>query len=163
MLLFLGLLASFPLWFFLKKFVWGQGCFDIYKKKNKKRSCQCGIRTRQLVEVVRVIWAAHDTSSDIQKYPTAVLDEVLQGSTSSWPVYVVISAATRRRLNLFFSTLFSLFSTHPPKVQKCPKLLYYLNFGPHIFYCSVFALNYFYDFFLISSFIILFYFILFLC
>jgi hypothetical protein len=115
------------------------------------------------VEVVRVIWAAHDTSSDIQKYPTAVLDEVLQGSTSSWPVYVVISAATRRRLNLFFSTLFSLFSTHPPKVQKCPKLLYYFNCGPHIFYCSVFALNYFYDFFLISSFIILFYFILFLC
>jgi hypothetical protein len=60
---------------------------------------------------------------------------------------------------LFFSTLFSLFSTHSPKVQKCPKLLYYFNCGPHIFYCSVFPLNYFYDFFSISSFIILFYFI----
>jgi len=127
-----------------------KGVLIFIKKKNKKRSCQCGIRTRQLVEVVRVIWAAHDTSSDIQKYPTAVLDEVLQ----SWPVYVVISAAIRRRLNLFFSTLFSLFSTHSPKVQKCPKLLYYFNCGPHIFYCSVFPLNYFYDFFSISSFII---------
>jgi len=125
-----------------------KGVLIFIKKKTKKKSCQCGIRTRQLVEVIRVIWAAHDTSSDIQKYPTAVLDEMLQ----SWPVYVVISAVIRRRLNFFFST-------HPPKVQKCPKLLYYFNCGPHIFYCFVFALNYFYDFFLISSFIILFYFI----
>jgi hypothetical protein len=39
--------------------------------------------------------------------------------------------------------------------------LYYFNCGPHIFYCSVFALNYFYDFFFnfIIYHFILFYFI----
>jgi len=35
------------------------------------------------VEVVYAIWAARDTSSSIQKYPTTVSDEASQGDASS--------------------------------------------------------------------------------
>jgi len=41
------------------------------------------IKTRQRVEVVKTIWAACDTFSSVQKYPTVVSGEVLRGGASS--------------------------------------------------------------------------------
>ena len=146
MLLTLEVLASFALQLFCK-FSVGLGVFwYLYKK-----SCWRVIRTRQRVEVVHAIWAARDTF-DIQKYPT-----VISGEASSWPMCVVISVAVRWQLDFFFFTLFSLSFTHP-------KLKNFLTFCVIsiavliLFYCFVFALNSFYDFFLNLSFIILFYF-----
>ena len=125
--------------------MWGQGCFDIYIKK-KLKSCWHLIKTRQRIEIVHTIWAACDTSSCVQKYPTVVLGEALWGGALSWPTHVVVRVVIRRWLYFFFSIFF--FSIlHSPKVQKYPNVLYYFNCGSYNFYCSTFALNSFYDFF----------------
>jgi hypothetical protein len=61
--------------------VWGQGCFDIYKKK-KLKSYWRVIKMSQHVEVVHTIWAVCNTSSGVQKYPTVILGEALRGGAS---------------------------------------------------------------------------------
>jgi hypothetical protein len=85
-----------------------------------------------------------------------VSGEVFRDDASSLLARVVIIIVVRQWLNFFLQCIFSLLQW--PKVQKFPNILYYFNCGP-IFYCYVFALNSFYDFFLILFFIILFYFI----
>jgi len=151
MLLTLEVLASFALQLFCK-FRVGLGVFWCLFKK----ICWLMIRTRQHVEVIHTIWVARDTSG-IQKYPTVILGEASRGGVSSWPTCVVISVVVRWQLDFFFFTLFSLSFTH----SKLKNFLTFCIISIAVlilFYCSVFALNSFYDFFLILSFIILFYF-----
>jgi hypothetical protein len=125
------------------------------KTKKKLKSYWRVIKTRQRVEVVHTIWAAYATSLRCKKILNRCLGEVLRGGALSWPMHVVVRVTIRRWLYFFFSTFFSLSSTHP-KLKKCPNFLYYFNCGSYNFYCSIFALNYFfYSFFL---YFILFYF-----
>jgi hypothetical protein len=140
MLLTLEVLASFALQLFCK-FRVGLGVFWCLFKK----ICWLMIRTRQHVEVIHTIWVARDTSG-IQKYPTVILGEASRGGVSSWPTCVVISVVVRWQLDFFFFTLFSLSFTH----SKLKNFLTFCIISIAVlilFYCSVFALNSFYDFF----------------
>jgi len=75
---------------------------------------------------------------------------ILRGSALSQPTCVNLRDGIRWWLDFFF--LYPFFSfLHQPKVKKCSNLLYYLNSDSHSFYCSIFALNYFYDSFQFHS------------
>jgi len=82
---------------------------------------------------------AHNTSSNLWKYPTTFSGEASRGGASSWPARVVSISTARWWLNYFFSTLFSLSFTH----QELQNVITFCIISIVVFfYCFVFAFKF---------------------